>query len=101
MGTQTETVFIKSARKKHGCSWCGEAIGLLESYCRYRWFCGSDATTVKLHEECLEALDEDVAENGEIEFFPGENRRGCNCGFDPECRRCLESDRITQQPKGP
>lgn len=99
VGSQTKTEFIKSARKNHRCSWCGESIGLLESYLRYRWYDGSDATTVKLHEECMDALDKDVAENGEVEFTPGDNRRGCNCQFCPECDYCLEKNLTPTQQR--
>lgn len=87
---QTTPVYIGSSRKTHGCSWCSELIEAGEGYVRWRWFGGDDPTTVKLHLECEEAMNRLIAEEGgyEIEWTPGQNPRGCNCGYDAFCSRC-------------
>ena len=75
--TSTELVEIKASKKTHECSWCGETIEQGDSYTRYRWFDGSDATTVKMHPECLEASKRLIEiERGQIEFSPGDHTRG-------------------------
>lgn len=89
MGTATNVEHIAKARKTHGCSWCGERIEIDQPYSRWRWFDGGDASTVRVHPECNAALHDMSVELGEsIEFFPGENPRGCYCGFDPACPKC-------------
>jgi len=89
MGTQTEVEKIKSAKKSHSCSWCGTEIAPLEPYYRYRWFDGSDASTVKMHEDCMSAMEDEISQIGHgVEFYPGENNRGCYCQKDPSCEYC-------------
>jgi len=85
--TNVET--IKSAKKNHGCSWCGHTISIGEPYRRYRWHEGSDASTVKMHPECLSASEELIAiEKQAIGFMPGDHPRGCYCEHDPDCAHC-------------
>lgn len=85
----TEPVSISSAKKSHRCSWCDERIDTGTPYTRYRWFDGGDASTVKVHPECLGAMHEMSREyNDQIEFAPGDNPRGCWCGFDDGCQKC-------------
>lgn len=92
MATSTEVERIKAARKHHTCSWCGTRIDKDEPYSRYRYFDGGAAVTVKLHPECDDISNEVTLREGPIEFRPGDNPRGCDCGFDPTCARC-------EQPK--
>ena len=89
---QTEPVTIKSAHKKHICSWCGTRINVGESYIRYRWFDGGDVGTVKQHPECYDAMNELIDFEGSIEFNEGDNPRGCNCGHSKGCERCKAMD---------
>lgn len=80
---------IKAAKKQHRCSWCDKRIEVGESYKRYRWFGDDGPSTVKLHHECYDAMHEAAQEEGgDFEFMPGENPRGCNCGFSAGCERC-------------
>ena len=46
---------IKSARKRHRCDWCGEAIDIGTSYRRSRCVDVRDAWTYRAHPECEEA----------------------------------------------
>jgi len=88
MATATEIQHVKASRKGHQCSWCGETIEAKQSYSRYRWYDRGDASTAKLHPECLEALDAASAETREVvEFSPVGGLRGCHCAFDCECGR--------------
>ncbi len=73
---QTEVHLIKSARKRHMCSWCAEPIDVGNPYARYRWYSGSDVSTVKEHPECYEAMLEVIKKEGMIEFMPGDYPRG-------------------------
>ena len=81
--TEVET---HKAAKEHQCSWCGDAIVIGERYKRYRFFDRGDANTVRLHPECLDAVDE--LNDSDCGFRPGDNPRGCNCWFDLDCERC-------------
>lgn len=86
---QTETEYINAARKTHHCSWCGELIEAGQSYCRYRWFDCGDVGTVKMHPECIKALDKVVSQEGGVVYFnPGDSPRGCSCGGSGECDTC-------------
>jgi len=87
MGHATETETHKAA-KAHMCEWCWTRVEKGETYKRYRWFDCGDAGTVRMHPECLEACEELVPAGGEIEIYPGENPRGCNCGGWADCPRC-------------
>lgn len=76
MGTATAEERVAAARKAHECSWCGEQIGVGESYTRYRWFRNGDAGTCRMHPECLLAMrDAANDEGGWIDFMPGDNER--------------------------
>lgn len=92
MGHATDTRSIVKARKNHYCSWCAEAIYTGQPYDTWRWYDGGDASTVKVHPECLEALDEVIKkEGGDYEFFAGDNPRGCSCGFSKGCKTCEDN----------
>ena len=70
--TLTET---HRARKRHRCSWCWQFIEPGDMYHKYRWFDGGDASTVKSHPECYEAIEEAVREEGGFyEWTPGQER---------------------------
>lgn len=79
---------IKSAAKRHRCDWCWEHIKAGEPYARWRWFGDNDPRSVKVHEECLMAINacdvNDIADG----WSPGDNPRGCNCGGCSQCERC-------------
>ena len=64
------------AKNNHRCDWCWELINKGETYKRYRWYDGGEASTVKMHPECFEASGELAREwNEDIEFIPGEHER--------------------------
>jgi len=89
MGHQNTTEHINKARTEHLCSWCNEKIKKGKPYSRWRWFDNGDTSVVKVHPECLEALNVVIAERRDcVEFNPGDNPRGCNCGFSKGCERC-------------
>lgn len=88
MSHATAIEVVTAARKQHGCSWCGQRIAPGEPYKRWRWYDGGDASTCRLHPECYDAMEAAPHEGGVIEFMPGDNPRGCNCGFDRGCERC-------------
>ena len=48
------------ARKPHRCMSCGEGIAAGETYVRWRCYDGGDASTNKMHPECL-AMHQDEA----------------------------------------
>ena len=48
------------ARKPHRCMSCGEGIAVGETYVRWRCYDGGDASTNKMHPECL-AMHQAVA----------------------------------------
>ena len=64
------------ARKTHCCTWCYEHIEIGETYTRYCWFDRECVGTVKMHPECLSAM-QDMAndEGGNIVWTPGEFER--------------------------
>lgn len=70
--TETET---HKAKKAHRCDWCWQRIEPAEQYKRYRWFGSGEAATVKMHQECHDAMQEAAAEEGGyIEWTPGQER---------------------------
>jgi hypothetical protein len=72
--TQSNTSTHK-ARQRHRCTWCWQHIEAGETYKRYRWYCGSEASTIKAHEECYRAILDAVAEDGgTTEWTPGQER---------------------------
>ncbi len=86
MGIRTESKTVKSARKRHECTWCAEMIEVGESYVWWSYFDDNGASRVKLHPECDEALNESQVN----EWDEGEQPRGCYCGFDADCERCKQ-----------
>lgn len=92
--TCTAPETIKSAKSMHRCSWCAHHIKIGSSYKKYRYFDGGDAATVKMHPECYTAMEKTAAEEGhDFEFMPGDNPRGCNCGFSHGCPTCEAAKR--------
>lgn len=94
---QSDIAYISHARRAYHCSWCGERIDQGASYCRWRWYDGGDAGTVKVHPECLGAID---ALHAADQFWDGEfgcdyQPRGCNCGHDAHCERCHPTKEAT------
>lgn len=86
---QTELEVIKAAKKKHRCSWCPERIMPGETYKRWRSFYQGDAFSNKMHPECYDAMHIMAKQEGyDFEFWPGENPRGCTCGFEKGCEIC-------------
>lgn len=74
MGTMTEPTTHR-ARQIHRCSWCWERINPGEEYQRYRFFDGGESGTVKMHPECMGAMEEAADEEGGwIEWAPGMER---------------------------
>lgn len=70
--TKTEA---HKARKAHRCSWCWQLINTAEIYKRYRAFDGGDASTIRMHPECHDAMTEAAKEEGGIiEWTPGMER---------------------------
>lgn len=87
----TDPETITAAKTKHRCSWCWQVIDPGASYIRWRFYDGGDAGTCKAHPECFDAMNE-VASDLQDGFTPGDNPRGCNCGFDKACERCHPID---------
>ena len=69
--TEVET---HKARKAHRCEWCWQRIDDGTEYKRYRYY-GGEASTVKMHPECYDAMQEAASEEGGyIEWTPGQER---------------------------
>jgi len=68
-GSTTRTT--QKARQQHRCSWCGQKIEPGSLYHRWRWFDDGDASTVKMHDECLGAFER----SGDNEFYLYDNER--------------------------
>lgn len=99
MSSYTETETIKAAKKSHRCSWCYERIEVGSEYRRYRHFDQGDAGTVKMHPECYEAMHEAARHEGSnFEFYPGDNPRGCTCGFEKGCKTCEAREAAKGKP---
>ena len=63
------------ARKAHRCGWCWQRIDDGTEYKRYRYYGGGEASTVKMHPECYDAMQEAAREEGGyIEWTPGMER---------------------------
>jgi len=90
MGYSTQAEHVKSARKDHEpCDWCLQKIKKGDSYVRWRWYDSGDASTVRVHPECYQALKEmQKSEGWDFEFYPGNNPRGGFCGWCGECEHC-------------
>lgn len=74
MSTFTETT-THCAIKQHRCTWCWQFIEPGEQYRRYRFFDGGDVGTVKMHPECFDAMQAEVAEWGYgFEWTPCQER---------------------------
>lgn len=89
MGYATPPTTIKAARKDHRCTWCGQKIDAGQPYERWRWYSDDgEADTCKMHPECVAALDAQIAYDGDNEFMPYGNARGCTCGGEVGCEQC-------------
>ena len=63
------------ARKAHRCQWCWQRIDEGTEYKRYRYYDSGEASTVKMHPECYDAMQEAAREEGGyIEWTPGMER---------------------------
>jgi len=73
---------VKKSRKRRRCDWCGETIEVGQPYNSYQFSTHGDASTVRMHPECL-AASCGVAkqEGGWFEWTPGAYRRG-STGYD-------------------
>lgn len=68
---------VRRSRKRRRCDWCGELIEVGQPYDSYRWSDGGDAGTVRMHPECLVAMDRVAeSEGGSFAWSPGDFRRG-------------------------
>ena len=56
------------AKKPHRCMSCGQGIAVGETYVRWRCYDGGDASTNKMHPECLAMHHDDAS--GEWEYIP-------------------------------
>lgn len=88
MGHSTEPVYVLAARKRHRCDWCWERIEVGQPYKRWRWYDSGDASTVRVHPECSDAISACDPRDMEDGWMPGDNPRGCNCGGDAHCNHC-------------
>lgn len=72
---QTDTTTHK-AIKQHRCDWCLQLIEPGETYKRYRFFDGSEASTIKMHAECFDAMQDEAREwGGYFEWWPRQEER--------------------------
>ena len=87
----TTPTTTQAARKQYVCDWCNEGIVPGEQYARWCWFDDGHAETVKMHGECYYdgLLDLDYDDS----WYPGDNPRGCNCGFTVGCERCAAREK--------
>lgn len=75
------------ARKPHRCMSCGEGIAVGETYVRWRCYDGGDASTNKMHPECLAMHQDDARRFGDNEWEyspysherPKPDDRPCTC----------------------
>lgn len=57
------------------CDWCWQAVEIGRPYRRYRVFAQGEASTMREHPECYEAMCEAAEEEGGwIEWTPGQER---------------------------
>ena len=71
--TETETHIAK--RKVRNCDWCWEHILIGGTYRRYRYYDDRTASTMHMHPECHEAMQEAAhLEGGWYEWVPGQER---------------------------
>lgn len=57
MGEQLNPAATRKARKAHNCYWCNTAIERGEVHTYWVWADGGTLTTVRMHNECIEAMD--------------------------------------------
>jgi hypothetical protein len=68
---------VKRSRKRRQCTWCAESIEIGQPYESYRWSDAGDAVTVRMHPECLAAMDRVAKEaGGDFCWSPGDFERG-------------------------
>ena len=56
------------AKKPHRCMSCGEGIAVGETYVRWRCYDGGEASTNKMHPECLAMHQADADKYGDREW---------------------------------
>ena len=56
------------AKKPHRCMSCGEGIAVGETYVRWRCYDGGDASTNKMHPECLAMHQDEATKYGDHEW---------------------------------
>ena len=75
------------AKKPHRCMSCGEGIAVGETYVRWRCYDGGDASTNKMHPECLAMHQAEALRYGDSEWEyspysherPKPDERPCTC----------------------
>lgn len=79
-----------TARKRHLCNWCSEAIQPNERYQGWTQFDNDGIQNIRLHTECSDAFEELMLLKNMVEgdSFNNDNPRGCNCDWDEDCERC-------------
>lgn len=65
----------QKARKSHRCSWCAELIAVGEIYHRWTCFDNNSADTVKMHNECRDAMHDASDEFDDDRFDLYQNTR--------------------------
>lgn len=82
--TEVET---HKARKAHRCEWCWQRIDEGTEYKRYRYYDGGEAATIKMHPECMEAMQEEAAHwGGDFEWTPGQERPKVDADETPNAK---------------
>ena len=100
MTSQTDVQHIGAAVKRHRCDWCFEFVLPGEPYARWRWFGEGDARSVRVHEECLSAINAADPADMLDGWTPGDCPRGCNCGHADGCERCAAINLIRYLARG-
>ena len=73
---QSDTLWVKKARKSHLCCWCHEAIEEGSRYAKWTDF-DEGMSTSKLHPECFEVMQDEALYWGyDFEWTIGSYPRG-------------------------
>lgn len=84
----SEVTTIKT-RKGYRCLWCWEHMPKGSEVKRWACFDGGSASTVRMHDECYEAMLRWYTHWDDELPIPGTYPRGCCCE-DRECKDCKE-----------